>query len=108
MVEALDALGKTDDAQAARWRYFEKSLNVESLRTYLKRLPDFDDFEDGRKAFEIAAKHRSVDVALEFKLNDVEPFAYLKDVLERMTDGHPMSRIDDLLPWNLAKKPVNQ
>jgi transposase len=32
------------------------------------------------------------------KLNDVEPFAYLKDVLERMTDGHPMSRIGDLLP----------
>lgn len=23
------------------------------------------------------------------KLNDVEPFAYLKDVLERMSSGHP-------------------
>lgn len=34
------------------------------------------------------------------KLNNVEPYAYLKDVLERMTHGHPMSRIDDLLPWN--------
>jgi transposase len=34
------------------------------------------------------------------KLNDVEPFAYLKDVLERMCDGHPMSQLDDLLPWN--------
>ena len=34
------------------------------------------------------------------KLNDVEPYAYLKDVLERMTNGHPMSHIDDLLPWN--------
>lgn len=34
------------------------------------------------------------------KLNGVEPFAYLKDVLERMTNGHPMSRLDDLLPWN--------
>ena len=30
----------------------------------------------------------------------VEPFAYLKDVLERMTDGHPASRLDELLPWN--------
>ena len=37
------------------------------------------------------------------KLNDVEPFAYLKDVLERMTEGHPMSRLDDLLPWNWAR-----
>jgi transposase len=34
------------------------------------------------------------------KLNAVEPFAYLRDVLERMSNGHPMSRLDDLLPWN--------
>lgn len=34
------------------------------------------------------------------KLNEVEPFTYLKDVLERMSNGHPMSRLDDLLPWN--------
>ncbi len=34
------------------------------------------------------------------KLNDVEPFAYLRDVLECLSDGHPMSRLDDLLPWN--------
>lgn len=34
------------------------------------------------------------------KLNQVEPYAYLKDVLERMSVGHPMSQIDDLLPWN--------
>jgi transposase len=34
------------------------------------------------------------------KLNGVEPYAYLKDVLERMTNGHTMSQIDDLLPWN--------
>jgi hypothetical protein len=31
----------------------------------------------------------------------VEPFAYLKDVLERMSNGHPMTRLDDLLPWKL-------
>lgn len=34
------------------------------------------------------------------KLNDVEPYTYLKDVLERMAGGHPMARLDDLLPWN--------
>jgi transposase len=39
------------------------------------------------------------------KLNDVEPFAYLKDVLERLTTGHPMSRIDELLPWNWTPTP---
>jgi len=34
------------------------------------------------------------------KLNDVEPFGYLRDVLERMSNGHPMNRLDELLPWN--------
>ncbi|NUB29709.1 IS66 family transposase [Azospirillum brasilense] len=34
------------------------------------------------------------------KLNDVEPFAYLRDILERMVNGYPASRIADLLPWN--------
>jgi hypothetical protein len=42
------------------------------------------------------------------KLNNVEPFAYLTDFLERMTDGHPMSRLDDLLPWNWVKVQVKQ
>mgnify|MGYP001608726027 CR=1 FL=1 len=37
------------------------------------------------------------------KLNGVEPFAYLKGVLERLSNGHPMSRLDDLLPWNWAQ-----
>ena len=34
------------------------------------------------------------------KLNDVEPYAYLKDVIERMNHGHPARDLDDLLPWN--------
>jgi transposase len=33
------------------------------------------------------------------KLNGVEPYAYLKDVLERMADGYPVNRLDELLPW---------
>jgi transposase len=34
------------------------------------------------------------------KLNDIEPFAYLTDVLERLSSGYPASRIDELMPWN--------
>ena len=34
------------------------------------------------------------------KLNDIEPYAYLHDVLQRMVDGHPINRLDELLPWN--------
>ena len=34
------------------------------------------------------------------KLNAVEPFAYLRDVMERMVNGYPAARLGDLLPWN--------
>lgn len=34
------------------------------------------------------------------KVNNVEPFAYLKATLEAIAAGHPRSRIDELLPWN--------
>lgn len=40
------------------------------------------------------------------KLNGIEPYTYLSDVLERMTNGHPMNRIDDLLPWNWSPTSV--
>jgi hypothetical protein len=36
------------------------------------------------------------------KLNNVEPFAYLRDVLERLVAGHPVNRPNELLPWNCA------
>lgn len=36
------------------------------------------------------------------KLNDVEPQAWITDILQRLTDGHPINRIDELLPWNWA------
>jgi len=42
------------------------------------------------------------------KLNDVEPYAYLRDVLTRMVNGHPINRLDELLPWTWkAANPVN-
>lgn len=34
------------------------------------------------------------------KLNDVEPYAYLRDALQRMVNGQPVNRLDELLPWN--------
>ncbi|WP_421566294.1 transposase domain-containing protein [Ochrobactrum sp. EDr1-4] len=34
------------------------------------------------------------------KINDVEPFAYLKATLTAIAAGHPQSCLDDLLPWS--------
>jgi transposase len=41
------------------------------------------------------------------RLNGVEPYAYLSDVLRRMVDGHPASRLDELLPWGWTPAGVN-
>jgi hypothetical protein len=58
---------QTDDkAQDARWRHIQKTLNVDCLRAYLKRLPDFEDFEAERKALVWAAEFGSAERALAF------------------------------------------
>jgi transposase len=36
------------------------------------------------------------------KLNSVDPNAYLADVTTKIVNGHPNSKIDDLLPWAYA------
>lgn len=39
------------------------------------------------------------------KMNGIDPEAYLADILARLVNRHPMSRIDELLPWAYAAKP---
>ena len=34
------------------------------------------------------------------KMNSVQPYAWLKNTLEKIAAGHPQSRIHELLPWN--------
>lgn len=41
------------------------------------------------------------------KLNDVEPFGYLRTTLEAIAQGHPMKRLDELLPGPFAKKSMH-
>jgi len=40
------------------------------------------------------------------KLNDVEPYAYLADILTRIVAGHPQRQLDELLPWAYASQPL--
>ena len=38
------------------------------------------------------------------KLNNVEPYAYLKTTLEAIAAGHPAAKIDELMPWNFQNQ----
>ena len=42
------------------------------------------------------------------KLLGVEPHAYLVDVISRIVNGHPQTRLDDLLPWRYPVTPQSQ
>lgn len=53
--------------------------------------------EGGRRA---AAIYTLIETA---KLNDVDPLAWLADMLARLQD-HPAKRIDELLPWNWRRQ----
>ena len=36
------------------------------------------------------------------KLNGINPEIYLKDFLTRIAEGHPINRIDELMPWRMT------
>lgn len=62
----------------------------------------------GRKAWLFAGSERGGERAAVMytllqtaKLNNVDPRAWLADVLARISD-HPINRVEDLLPWNWA------
>ena len=65
-IDVLEALGRADDAQAARWGCFERSLSSTHLRAYLKRLADFDDLQAEEKALDHAQRSRNSLRALSF------------------------------------------
>ncbi|AQR62800.1 hypothetical protein BZG35_14920 [Brevundimonas sp. LM2] len=54
-IEVLEAEGRTEDAQRARWAAFERSLDETALRAFVSRLADFDDVEAIDRAHAVAA-----------------------------------------------------
>jgi hypothetical protein len=65
-IDVLEALGRGDEAQSARWSCFERSLSARHLRDYLKKLPDFDDFEAEQRALGYAERYGSAIQAVLF------------------------------------------
>ena len=84
--DVLDALGRGDEAQAARWSCFERSLSATHLRAYLKRLPDFDDIEAEQRALNHAQGYRSLLQALSFLVSWPALDRAAKLVMERTTE----------------------
>jgi hypothetical protein len=65
-IAALDALKRTDEAQALRLAFFQTHLSPSHLREYLRRLPDFEDFEAEQRALDHVGENTDVHVALAF------------------------------------------
>src|SRR5271155_4098762 len=68
----------------------------------------------GRKSWLFAGSERGADRAAMMytliqtaKLNDVDPQAWLADVLARIADT-PQTKLADLLPWNWVAEPLRQ
>lgn len=85
-VEALDALGRGEEAQAYQWQCFEQSLNGEHLRAFLRRLADFDDIEAEEKAFAFVHGFPDVHRALAFFLAWPAPAEAAKLISKRQAE----------------------
>lgn len=67
-IDTLEALGQSDNAQAARWAVFERRLDPVQLCAFLKRQPDFDDEGAEHQAMVYAMGYHNVHAALHFFL----------------------------------------
>ncbi len=65
-LEALEALGRAESAQALRRDFGIERLSLPHLRAYLQRLPAFEDGEAEEEILEAVLGHRSFQAALEF------------------------------------------
>jgi hypothetical protein len=78
---ALEALGRSDEAQAQRWEFALQELSGRHLRGYLKRLPAFEDMPAEEKALDLVAEHDDLKAALWFLLHWPEPHRAARLVL---------------------------
>ena len=89
---------KSDAAKAARYSL----VRWKALTRYV---------DDGRIEIDNSAAERALrggradspySLVETAKLNGLDPEDYLLEVLERIAE-HPINRIDELLPWNIAR-----
>lgn len=56
-IDALDALGRHDEAQDRRWSCFDRGLSRQHLRAWLQRFPGLDGMEAEERAFDHAERY---------------------------------------------------
>lgn len=86
---ALEATGRAEEAQGLRWQRFERRLDRAALKDYLKRLPDFEDFEAERRAMAQVLTHKSATDALTFLLAWPDPDSLARLVATRWREFGP-------------------
>ena len=85
-IEVLEALERNDEAQAFRWTCFERDLSADYLRSFLKRLPDFDDIDAEDRAMAHAAAHPGLLPALGFFLDWPSPDRAARLLIDRHSE----------------------
>lgn len=65
-IDYLERSGDGDAAQAVRWASFERTLDAERARAYVRRLDGFDDVEGESRAFTYAAEQPDAQAGLKF------------------------------------------
>ncbi|MGI3778749.1 MAG: DUF6880 family protein [Janthinobacterium lividum] len=107
-LDALDALGRPDEAQALRWQHFAATLDPAPLREHLRRLPDFEDFDAEQRAMAHALAHRDTPHALAFLLAWPDLASAARLVLARAAklDGHRHDLLDPAADALDARHPL--
>jgi hypothetical protein len=85
-------LADTFEGSRAPFALLLKTAEVASARIFFL----FDGSDGGGES--AAAMYSLIGTA---KLNGLDPESYLRNVLSRIAD-HPINRIEQLLPWNVA------
>jgi hypothetical protein len=107
-LDALDATGRTEDAQRLRWVAFEERLSADRLRAHLRALPDFEDVATEERAMEHALGFRSFSTALHFFHTWPEPRWAARLVRERHAeiDGNLYHLLDPVARWLEGADPL--
>lgn len=107
-IKALEATGRTEDAQRLRWAAFEDRLSADRLRAYLKGLPDFDDVEAEERAMKHALGFRSFPAALSFLMEWPDQARAAQLVLARASeiDGNLYHLLDPAAQLIEGKHPL--